>query len=159
MTQQTGNAFLVATDTNIRAAKMLIETHEFEYVIPAGFSQKTLEKFFGQCRQRVGGNFYIDIGDVIASAKAQHLHQLLKYDIVPVSDGCDVVQCQLCNVAVDTNVLKLIDEISLEDMENVLESDVTYKQKLVFLAGFFAHKFEQEVIDTSEEISCDLSTN
>ena len=91
--QQTGNAFLVATDTNIRAAKMLIETHEFEYVIPAVFSQNPLEKFFGQCRQRVGGNFYIDIGDVIASAKAQHLHQLLKYDIVPVGDGCDVVRC------------------------------------------------------------------
>ena len=26
----------------------------------------------------------------------------------------------------------------------------------MFLAGFFAHKFEQEVIDTSEEISCDF---
>ena len=37
-------------------------------------------------------------------------------------------------------------------MENVLESDVTYKQKLVFLA----HKFEQQVIATSEEISCDF---
>ena len=92
LTQQTGNAFLVATDTNIRAAKMLIETHEFEYVIPAVFSQKPLEEFFGQCRQSVGRNFYIDIGDVITSAKAQHLHQLLKYDIVPVGDGCDVVQ-------------------------------------------------------------------
>ena len=33
LTQQTGNAFLVATETNIRGAKMLIETHEF--VIPA----------------------------------------------------------------------------------------------------------------------------
>ena len=43
LTQQTGNAFLVATDTNIRAAKMLIETHEFEYVIPAVFSQNPLE--------------------------------------------------------------------------------------------------------------------
>ena len=103
-----------------------------------------------------GGNFYIDIGDVIASAKAQHLHQLLKYDIVPVGDGCDVDQCQFCNAAVDMNDLKLINEISLKDTENVLESDVTYKQKLVFLAGFFAHKFEQEVIDTSEEISCDF---
>ena len=74
---------------------------------------------------------------MIASAKAQHLHQLLKYDIVPVGDGCDVVQCQLCNAAVDTNDLELIDKISLQDTENVLESDVTYKQKLVFLAGFF----------------------
>ena len=153
---QTGNAFLVATDTNIRAAKMLIETHEFEYVIPAVFSQNPLETFFGQCRQRVGGNFYIDIGDVIASAKAQHLHQLLKYDIAPVGDGCDAVQCQLCNAAVDTNDLELIYAISLEDTENVLESDVTYKQKLSVSCCFFAHKFEQEGIDTSEEISCDF---
>ena len=54
------------------------------------------------------------------------------------------------------NGLELTDEISLKDTENVLESDVSYKQKLVFLAGFFAHKFEQEVIDTSEELSCDF---
>ena len=80
----------------------------------------------------------------------------IKYDIDPVGDGCDVVQCQLCYAAVDTNDLELIDEISLKGTENVLESDVTYKQKLVFLAGFFAHNFEQKVIDTSEEISCDF---
>ena len=81
---------------------------------------------------------------------------MLQYDIVTVGDGCDEVQCQLCNVAVDTNDLELIDEISLKGTGNVLDSEVTYKQKLKFLAGFFAHKFEQEAIDTSEELSCDF---
>ena len=60
---------------------------------------------------------------------------MLKYDIVHVGDGCDVVQWQLCNAAVDTNDLELIDEISSKDTENVLASDVTYKQKC-FLLGF-----------------------
>ena len=53
----------------------------------------------------------------------------------------------MCNAAVDTNDLGLIDGISLKDTENVLASDVTDK---------FAHKFEQEMIDMSEEISCDF---
>ena len=72
---------------------------------------------------------------MIASAKAQHLHQLLKYDIVPVGDGCDVVQC--CNAAVDTNDLELIDKISLKDTDKVLASDVTDKQKLSVSCWFF----------------------
>ena len=53
-------------------------------------------------------------------------------------------------------IIILIDQITLKDTESVLESDVTYMQKLVFLAGFIVHKFEQVEVDTSEEISCDF---
>ena len=55
---------------------------------------------------------------------------MLQYDIVGgrggEGRGVDVV----CTAAVDTNDLELIDEISLKGTENVLSSDVTYKQKL-----------------------------
>ena len=46
---------------NIDAAKYLIKEHSFKYVLPA-------EKSFGQARQRKGGNFYIDVSDVVAAS-------------------------------------------------------------------------------------------
>ena len=101
-----------------------------------------------------GGNFYIDIGDVIAAAKAQHLHQLLKYDIVPGGEGCGVVECNLCNAAADDKDLEIIEEIFLKETETWLGSNDTYKQKLVFPVGFISHKFELEDIDESEDVSC-----
>ena len=77
LTMDTGNAFLITTKNNVLASKKLIESHGFEYVLSAIFSQNPIEKFFGQARQRVGGNFYIDIGDVIASAKINHFSTIV----------------------------------------------------------------------------------
>ena len=42
--------------------------------------------FFGQTRQRGGGNFYIDTVDIMAAAKVVNLHTLLKYDILPAEN-------------------------------------------------------------------------
>jgi len=61
------------------------------YVFPALFSQDLLEKFFGQARQRCGGNFYIDVSDVICAAKVQRLYQLLKDDVVDRAEKMAVV--------------------------------------------------------------------
>ena len=62
---------------------------------------------------RCGGNFYIDVGDVIAASKAQHLHlhQLLKYGIIPDGEVCTAVDCHLCISAVDVRDLQIVDEI------------------------------------------------
>ena len=77
LTKFTADVFLVTTKFNIAAATRLLTDHHLRYILPAVFSQDPLEKFFGQVRQRFGGNFYIDIGDVLAAAKVQRLHQLL----------------------------------------------------------------------------------
>ena len=77
LTLQTANAFVLTTENNIEAAKHLLENHHFNYILPAVNSQDPVEKFFGQARQRCGGNFYIDIVDVMGVAKMQVLHQLL----------------------------------------------------------------------------------
>ena len=77
LTSPTGQAFVITTDTNILAAQHLLTEHKFDYVLPAVMSSDPAEKFFGQTRQRMSGNFYIDIVDVMAVAKMQVLHQLL----------------------------------------------------------------------------------
>jgi len=78
---------VVTTEFNVAAAMKLLKDHHFRYVLPAFFSQDPLEKFFGQARQRFGGNFYIDVGDVLAAAKVQRFHQLLKLDIIFEDDA------------------------------------------------------------------------
>ena len=79
LTRFTADAFIVTTKFSIAASKQLHEMHNFQYALPAVFSHSPLEKCFGQARQRKGGgNFYIDICDVIAAAKVQPLHQLIK---------------------------------------------------------------------------------
>lgn len=101
LTKFTADAFVVTTKFNIAAATKLLSDYHFSYVLPAVFSQDPLEKFFGQARQRFGGNFYIDICDVIAAAKVQRLHQLLKLDIIPKYDAqrtctsCTIQQHQM----------------------------------------------------------------
>ena len=98
-----------------------------------------------------GGNFYIDIGDVIAAAKAQHLHQLLKFEIIPEGETC-TVDCVLYDSVGDVCDLEIIDEISVKDTEILIESNNTVKQKVVYLGGFLAHKFNQPDVDISEKV-------
>lgn len=69
LTQFTVDAFKVTTKFSIAAATYLLTYHNLKYVLPAVFSQDPLEKFFGQARQRNGGNFYIDIVDVLSQPK------------------------------------------------------------------------------------------
>ena len=71
LTHYTANAFNDTTVYNIQASKYLFEKFSFDYILSAVFSQDPLEKFFGQARQRSGGNFYIDIFDVLAVTKMQ----------------------------------------------------------------------------------------
>ena len=76
LTKSTGNAFITSTKFNIEAATFRLTEKNFEYVLPAIFADEVLEKFFGKTRQRNGGNFYIDVVDVLASAKVTNLHIL-----------------------------------------------------------------------------------
>ena len=58
----------------------------FQNVLPRIFSDDALEKFFGQSRQRSGGNFYIDVVDINAAANIVNLKSLIKYDIFPANE-------------------------------------------------------------------------
>ena len=155
LTQQTGQVFIVTTKNNILAAKFLLENYNFKYVLPAIWSQNPIEKFFGQARQRFGGNFYIDIVDVMAAAKAQHLHQLMKYDIIPEeSEG--ICKCDLCDTLVEWTDEELLDELTIDDTAELLESNDTLKQKIVYISGYLARKYGQPDSDDSETVSCDF---
>ena len=83
LTKFTASAFVVTTKNAIFASNYLLENFDFQYILPAVFSTNPLEKFFGQSRQRVGGNFDIDVVDVILAAKVQRLHQLIKNAFIP----------------------------------------------------------------------------
>ena len=85
MTQFTADAFTGTTTNVISAAEYLLKDHNFQYVLPAVFLQDPEEKFFGQARQRSGGNFYIDNTDMEVAERFQQMHQLIKYDAVPDS--------------------------------------------------------------------------
>ena len=71
--KQTAEAFTVSTRNIVDAAKLLLADKDFNYVLLAIFANEPLEKFFGQARQRRGGNFYIDVVDIMAAAKIVNL--------------------------------------------------------------------------------------
>ena len=85
LTSPSGEAFVVTTEINMSAAQYLLTEHKFDYVLPAVTSADLAEKFFGQTRQQYGGSFYIDTVNVMAVAKTQVLHQLLKLKMLPTS--------------------------------------------------------------------------
>ena len=80
LTKQIAEALVLSTRANIEAAEWLLTQHNFTYVLSGVFVDEALEKFFGQPRQRNGGNFYIDIVDIKAAAETKNLHALLKYE-------------------------------------------------------------------------------
>ena len=151
LTAYTANAFTVTTKNNISAAKYLLQTHNFEYVLPSVFSQDPLEKFFGQARQRFGGNFYIDVKDVLVAGKVQRLHQMVKYDAIrkdnsnsdPHALRCSSCEDELCEEDID-----LLESFQICNTGELLDSSDPLKQKVVFIAGYLVHKYG--VTDASE---------
>ena len=112
-------------------------------------SQSPLEKFFGQARQRKGGNFYIDIGDVIAAAKVQDLHQLVKADIIPnevISNNCEI--CKEDPAAAD---LEHLADITICATQDLIDSSDTLKHKVIYIGGFLMQKINNE-IETDENL-------
>ena len=138
LTKFTADAFIVTTKSSIAAATYLLTHHHFEFVLPAVFSQDPLEKFFGQARQRHGGNFYIDVGDVISAGKVQSLHQMLKYNVIP--QGCGEWKCSYCTAPITLQDIDLMQETCIEDIQVLLDSTDALKHKVVFIAGFLTYK-------------------
>ena len=70
---------------------------------------------------RVGGNFYIDVVDVIASAKNTNLHALLKYDIFPVENNYSV--CKICEESPCEDDVEFLNDFQLDETQSLLLSD------------------------------------
>ena len=131
LTKPTADAFIVPTRANIRATKPLLSTISV-YVLSGVFADEALEKFFGQYRQRSSGHFYIDAADIKAAVEAKNLHTLLKYDSTPhQSDG----------LACSSKICFDDDLLDIADTKDLITSNDNIKHKIVFLAGYFEHKF------------------
>ena len=155
LTKQTAEAFTVSTRNNVDDAKLLLADKDFDYVLPAIFAGEALEKFFGQAR---GGNFYIDVVDIMAAAKIVNLQTLIKHDIMPESSS-RVLDCDR-NCTTSENPAErseLIDEITLQDTQELLRSDDTLKHKVVYLAGYLVYKYGDST--SMEEIIGDEDGN
>ena len=96
---------------------------------------------------RNGGNFYIDVIDVIASAKVVNLHALLKYDLLPSNN--DAKGCTYCKEPLhEDDVETLSDSTSCDTIQ-----DDTLRHKVVFIAGHLVHKYGKLSEENEEEIS------
>ena len=82
----------------------------------------------------------LDIGDVVAAAKVQRLHQLLKLDIIPNDDAQRT--CSSCSATPDEQHLELMQDISSDDTENLTESNDNLKHKVIFIAGYVTRKYD-----------------
>ena len=167
LTQQTAEAFTVSTRNNVAAAKLLLSEKDFDYVLPAIFADEALEKFFGQARQRRGGNFCIDVVDITAAAKIANLHTLLKHEIMPDSSSRANDSDKNCITYSNPDERSdLIDEITPQDTQELLGSDDPLKHKVVYLAGHLVHKYGtsssmEEIIDDDDrnEVSSEFLDN
>ena len=126
--KHTAKTFITTTESNVAAATYFLEKHEFQYVFLAIVADDILEKFFGQTRQRKGGNFYIDFGDVLV----QILHTLVKY-ITPTENSMG--QCASCT-----------EPLNIEDL----------KHKVIFIGVHLVHKHGQPDLDVGECISSEF---
>ena len=119
------------------------------------WSENPIENFFGQARQRMGGNFSIDICDVMAAGKVLNLHQLIKYDIVP--DGNQATDCEYCNMIPISVDLELVSNLAITDTQTLLESTDILKEKVVFITGYLSRKhFQEGEIEDEELVTSDF---
>ena len=159
LTKMTASAFITTTKTNIEAASFLLSEMNFKYVLQAVFADELLEKFFGQTRQRTGGNFYIDVGDVMAAAKTFNCHNLLKNNLIP--DEFTQSECLACTADLDENDLESLHELSLHDTQQFITSDEdTLKHKIVYIAGHLVFKYGKylDASDEEEEVTTEFLT-
>ena len=87
-------------------------------------SDEALEKFFGQARQRRGGNLYIDVVDIMAAGKIVNLQTLIKHEIMPESSYRELDCYKNCTTSENSaERSELIDEITPQDTQELLRSD------------------------------------
>ena len=68
---------------------------------------------------RNSGNFYIDIIDVIASAKVTNLHALLKYDMLPQVQDESEKNCSSCMMVLNEDDVVVLNDFLLAETETL----------------------------------------
>ena len=120
--QWTAFTFIITTKANIDAAYHLLTEIKFSYDYQAVFADEVKKKFFVQRRQRSGGNFYIDIGDVNAAAKTVDLQNFHKNDLLPIENNES--GCLICIDSVDdVDDLDILHEHTAQDTQSSLHCD------------------------------------
>ena len=152
LTVNTADAFIITTRTVVAASKHILTNYNYTYILPGVWSDDALEKFFGRTRERTSGSFYIDIKDVESAAKVQRTHQLMKYDLMP--EHCSTKKCSSCTAPVEGQDLELLNEITIQETQDLIYSDHTLKEKVIYIAGFLVHK--HKIDDPSESFSAEF---
>lgn len=106
-------AFVVTTSNNIAEAIYLFESRNFELVLLAVLSQDSQKMFFLQAKEGYCGNFYIEIVNVTATEKVQHLRQLIKHSIVLVEDH-QKNDFPVCTQEINKNDLDILSNLSID---------------------------------------------
>ena len=159
LTKITASAFIITKKTNIDAAYHLLAEMKFSYVLQAIFADEVLEKFFSQTWQRIGGNFYIDIGDITAVAKIVNIHNPVKNDLLPI--GKNESGYLIYMNSVDDDDLEILHEHTEQDTQSLLDCDENnLKNKIVYVAGHLAHKCGKLLhnVEDDDDISTEYLT-
>ena len=72
----------------------------------------------------------------------QCLHQLLKLDIIPKDNAQRT--CSNCTANPDERDLELLQDITADDTQNLIDSDDSLKHKVIFVAGFLSRKYDKK---------------
>ena len=145
---------MLTTENNIEAAKHLLENHNFNYILPAVNSQDHAEKFFGQARKRCGGDFYIDIVDVMAVTKLQVLHQLLKHDLLPYKRHS--YKCPSCTQEVNPDGIDVVRDLTITQTQSLLQTSDQLKHKVIYISGYISKKHHSPSNEAEECISSEF---
>ena len=97
---------------------------------------------------------YIDIEDVLAAAKVQILHTLLKYDITHTENR--LCQCASCTEPLNIEDLETVNNLDIYDTQCLLDSENDLKHKVIFIGGHLVHKHGQPDLDVGECISSEF---
>ena len=134
LTKPTADALIVSTIANIQVAQLLLTKYNFSYVLPGAFADEAVKKPFGQASQSCGGNFYIDVVNIIkGAAEAKNLNALLKYD--STLQQSDDAACS-SNTCFDNDLL------NIADTEKLTTCNYTIKHKIFFLLDISNTSFD-----------------
>ena len=119
----------------------------------SSFLSRSFRKKICPARQHCSGNFYIDIGDVIAAAKVQQLHQLSKHNIIPHTIKQSA--CDLCKTPPASEDLEHQSDLTVDDSQQhaIIRRCNVLKLKIVYIAGFITRKFLEDVRDDTGDDS------
>lgn len=138
LTRDTGTA-LRNTCLGLRAVTNHLFQRGLTFAILGEFSTDPLERYFGDCRQRAGGNYFISVRHVVEKHRLDRARLLAKCDpdallesSADAAGTSTVHECASCRTF-DHKLLAILPALVSD-----IHRDV--KETLVYVAGYVAHK-------------------